>query len=60
MGLLVVHTTHKLVKEVVAMHARLSTFVRYFLKVKKMVGGSVFASACKKNITEERRTILAL
>lgn len=50
----VVRTTRKPVREVVGMHARLSIFVRYFLKEKKMVGGNAFVSVYKKNITEGR------
>jgi len=61
MELLVVSITHKPVREVVGMHARLSIFVQYFLKVKKMIGGNVFVSVYKRNIIEGRnRKTLAL
>jgi len=43
------------------MHARLSIFVRHFLKVKKMLGGNVFVSVYKRNIIEGRnRKTLAM
>lgn len=57
----VVLTTRKPVREVVGMHARLSIFVRYFLKVKKMLGGNVFVSVYKRSIIEGRnRKTLAM